>query len=63
MDKDRTEGAGKDLGGKVKEAWGKVTGDESTEAEGKRDQVEGNVQEGWGKTKDAARDLGDDRNR
>ncbi|MCZ7575345.1 MAG: CsbD family protein [Ardenticatenaceae bacterium] len=31
------------LEGKAKEAWGKVTGDESTEVEGK-------AQEAWGKT-------------
>lgn len=58
MDEDRGKGAAKNIGGKIKESIGKVTGDESTEAEGKRDQGEGTVQEGWGKTKDAARDLG-----
>lgn len=57
MDRDRSKGAAKKAGGNVKEAWGKVTGNESTEAEGKRDEAEGSLQEGWGKAKDAARDL------
>jgi uncharacterized protein YjbJ (UPF0337 family) len=38
MDKDRIEGAGKNIKGKVKEGAGKVTGDTKTEAEGKVDQ-------------------------
>ena len=41
MDKDRIEGAGKQAKGKVKETWGKVTGDAKTEAEGKADKAEG----------------------
>jgi uncharacterized protein YjbJ (UPF0337 family) len=57
VDKDRPKGAVKKTGGKVKEIAGKITGDKSTEAGGKRDQVEGSIQEGWGKTKDAARDI------
>jgi uncharacterized protein YjbJ (UPF0337 family) len=57
VDKDRPKGTVKKAGGKVKEVAGKISGDESTEAEGKRDQVEGSIQEGWGKTKDAARDV------
>jgi uncharacterized protein YjbJ (UPF0337 family) len=59
MDQDRVEGAGKQAGGKLKETVGKVTDDESTEAEGKRDQLEGEVQEGWGKAKDAVDDAVD----
>ena len=41
MDKDRIEGAAKQAKGTVKEAWGKVTGDAKTEAEGKADKAEG----------------------
>ena len=43
-DHDRVEGAAKNMGGKVKEATGDVTGDEKLKAEGKADQVEGKVQ-------------------
>ena len=42
-----------ELGGKVKEAVGKVTGDKSTENEGKGDQVESNLKDAGEKVKDA----------
>jgi uncharacterized protein YjbJ (UPF0337 family) len=42
-----------ELGGKVKEAVGKVTGDKSTENEGKGDQVESNLKDAGEKIKDA----------
>ncbi len=38
-DQDRVEGAAKNLGGKIKEAAGKVTGDEKLKREGQADQV------------------------
>jgi uncharacterized protein YjbJ (UPF0337 family) len=34
MDKDRVEGAGTNIKGKIKEGVGKMTGDAKTEAEG-----------------------------
>ncbi len=55
-DHDRVEGAAKNLGGKAKEAAGKVTGDEKLKAEGRADQVEGKVQNAFGGAKDAVRD-------
>lgn len=55
-DNDRIEGAAKNLGGKVKEAAGKVTGDTKLQAEGKADQVEGKVQNAVGGVKDSLRD-------
>lgn len=55
-DHDRVEGAGKNLGGKLKEAAGKVTGDEKLKAEGRTDQVEGKVQNTVGGVKDSLRD-------
>ena len=42
-----------EIGGKVKEAIGKVTGDESTENEGKGDQVKSNLKDAGEKIKDA----------
>lgn len=42
-----------ELGGKVKEAVGKVTGDERTENEGKLDQVKSNLRDAGEKIKDA----------
>ena len=55
-DQDRIEGAAKNMGGKVKEATGDVTGDEKLKAEGKADQVEGKVQNAVGGMKDTLRD-------
>lgn len=55
-DHDRIEGAAKNLGGKAKEAAGKVTGDEKLKAEGRADQVEGKVQNAVGGIKDSFRD-------
>ena len=54
-DYDRVEGAAKNMGGKIKEAAGNVTGDEKLKAEGKADQVEGKVQNTVGGVKDALR--------
>jgi len=44
-----------ELGGKAKEAIGKVTGDKSTENEGKGDQAEANLKDAGEKVKDAFR--------
>jgi len=55
-DQDRVEGAAKTMGGKVKEAAGKVTSDEKLKAEGRADQVEGKVQNAVGGVKDSLRD-------
>lgn len=54
-DHDRIEGAAKNLGGKAKEAVGKLTGDEKLKAEGRADQIEGKVQNAVGGVKDALR--------
>ena len=55
-DHDRIEGAAKNIGGKIKEGVGKMTGDTKLQAEGKADQVEGKVQNAVGGTKDSLRD-------
>lgn len=55
MDKDRIEGAAKNIGGKIKEAAGKLVGDTKMETEGKADQVAGKVQNSVGGVKDALR--------
>lgn len=54
-DHDRIEGAAKQAGGNIKEAAGKVTGDEKLQAEGRADQVEGKIQNTVGGIKDAVR--------
>jgi uncharacterized protein YjbJ (UPF0337 family) len=60
-DQDRIDGAAKNIGGKVKEAAGNVTGDEKLKAEGKADQLSGKVQNAVGGVKDSLRDA-DNRN-
>ena len=54
-DMDRVEGTARNVGGKIKEAVGKVTGDEKLKAEGKADQIAGKVQNAVGGVKDALR--------
>ena len=55
-DHDRVEGAAKNLGGNIKEAAGKLTGDEKLKAEGRADQVEGKMQNAVGGLKDTLRE-------
>ncbi len=55
MDKDRAEGSMENMKGKVKEGFGKATGDTKTEAEGKSDQAKGKLQNTWGSIKDSLR--------
>ena len=57
MDKDRIKGSAKQMGGKVKEAVGKVTGDSKLQAEGRADKVAGKVQNAVGGVKDGIRDA------
>lgn len=50
---DKAKNKGQELGGKAKEAVGKVTGDKSTENEGKDDQTKSNLKGAGEKVKDA----------
>ena len=54
MNKDEVGGNWKQFNGKVKELWGKLTDDDMTVIEGKRDQLGGKVQERYGYAKDQA---------
>ena len=44
----QNEGRMKDIGGKVKETVGDLTGNDEMETEGQADQIEGKVQKGFG---------------
>jgi uncharacterized protein YjbJ (UPF0337 family) len=55
-DHDRIVGSAKNMGGKIKEGAGKLTGDSKLQAEGKADQVEGKVQNAVGGVKDSLKD-------
>ncbi len=59
MDRDRVAGAAKNVGGKIKEAAGKATGDEKLKREGQADQVTGKVQNVVGGVKDKLREEDD----
>lgn len=53
MDKEHIKGAADKASGAVKEAVGKITGNEKLKAEGKFDKAKGEVRQGVGDVKDA----------
>jgi uncharacterized protein YjbJ (UPF0337 family) len=54
MNWDRIQGNWKQLTGKVKAKWGKLTDDDLTVIAGKRDELAGKLQERYGYAKDQA---------
>lgn len=54
MNWDRIEGQWKQVTGKVREQWGKLTDDDIDVVAGRRDQLAGKIQERYGVAKDAA---------
>ncbi len=56
MDSDRIEGTAQDLGGKVKDAVGGLTGDAGLQAEGKADRGIGQLKSLGGKAVDFAKE-------
>ena len=54
MSGDRWAGEWKQFKGKVKEQWGKLTDDDLTYIDGKRDRLVGRLQERYGIAKDMA---------
>jgi len=54
MNMDQLKGDWKQLKGKIKEKWGKLTDDDLTVVEGKRDQLAGILQQRYGYAKDQA---------
>jgi len=55
MDWNRVEGNWKQLKGRAKQQWGKLTDDDLTASNGRRDELESKVQERYGIAKDVAR--------
>jgi uncharacterized protein YjbJ (UPF0337 family) len=55
MDWNRVEGNWKEVKGKVKEKWAKLTDDDLTAINGQRDQLEGHLQKRYGYAKDQAK--------
>lgn len=60
MDWNRVEGNWKQLRGKVKAQWGRLTDDDLEVIEGHRDQLEGKIQERYGIARDQVRKDVDD---
>ena len=56
MNEDQVKGTAKNIGGKIQETAGKVTGSVKTEAEGKGKQVEGKTQRAVGDAKEVIKD-------
>jgi uncharacterized protein YjbJ (UPF0337 family) len=54
MNQDRIAGQWKQLSGKIKEKWGKLTDDDLRQAEGNSEYLTGKVQERYGIAKDVA---------
>jgi uncharacterized protein YjbJ (UPF0337 family) len=54
MNNDRIAGNWKQMRGKIKEQWGKLTDDEIDQLEGKGDQLAGKLQERYGIARDEA---------
>jgi uncharacterized protein YjbJ (UPF0337 family) len=57
MDENRLSGTAKNIGGKLEEGIGQVTGDTKTQAEGIARQVSGAAQDLYGQARDAASDV------
>jgi uncharacterized protein YjbJ (UPF0337 family) len=55
MDWNRVEGNWKQVKGKVKEKWGRLTDDDLDVINGRQDQLEGKIQERYGIAKDQAK--------
>jgi uncharacterized protein YjbJ (UPF0337 family) len=55
MDWNRVQGNWKQVAGKVKAKWGKLTDDDLTAINGRREELEGKIQERYGIAKDQAR--------
>jgi uncharacterized protein YjbJ (UPF0337 family) len=55
MDWNRVQGNWKQVEGKVKAKWGKLTDDDLTAINGRREELEGKIQERYGIAKDQAR--------
>lgn len=54
-DQDVVSGEAKQVEGRVRKAFGDLTGDSEQSVKGTAKDIEGKVQEGWGRLKDGAR--------
>lgn len=57
MNKDQVKGAAKDIGGKIQEEVGKLTGSREQQVKGLKNQTEGKVQQHVGNLKEVIKDI------
>jgi uncharacterized protein YjbJ (UPF0337 family) len=57
MDENRIAGTARNMGGKVEEGFGRVTGDTKSQVEGIASQAAGAAQDMYGKARDSAADT------
>ena len=57
MDENRFEGAAREVGGKIQDAVGGLTGDAQTQARGKANQAAGQAQNAYGQAVDGLKDF------
>ena len=55
MNWDRVEGNWKEISGQAKQHWGKLTNDDLTTVNGRREELEGVIQKRYGYAKDKAK--------
>ncbi len=60
VDENRVEGAAKNIGGKIQDAVGGLTGDFGTQAKGRLNQAAGSAQDAFGSAMDTASGWGGD---
>ena len=54
MNWERLEGSWRQVTGKIKQQWGRLTADSTTETDGQHDELVGKIQEAYGITEDQA---------
>ena len=57
MDENRIEGAARNIGGKIEDAAGNLTGDNKLKADGMADKVAGSAQQTYGQAADTVRNA------
>lgn len=57
MNETKVEGFLDEAKGKIKQAWGETTNDQTTANSGAADQVKGHAEQAWGNVKDTAHDV------
>lgn len=60
MNRDQLQGKWKQLSGKAREQWGKLTDDDMQQLHGNAEQLQGKIQERYGYTKEQAEREVDD---